>query len=229
MDKCYISPFRKIKKETVLTDTLLEEKEKINFVDTKERIYDILLLILSLPITVPLLFIISILCWVFQGKPIFYIQKRVGKKGKVFSMFKFRTMKRDADKYKEKIRFLNEIDGPIFKITDDPRITKLGKFLRKLSLDELPQLFNILKGDMSFVGPRPLENREMEQHPQWREVRLKVKPGLTGLWQVMKSQNYETFSDWIRYDTHYVTHRSLWMYFKIIFLTFLSVIFRKNK
>ena len=144
-------------------------------------------------------------------------------------MFKFRTMKKDADKYKEKIIFFNEIDGPMFKVTDDPRITKLGKILRKLSLDELPQLFNILKGDMSFVGPRPLEEKEMRQHPQWREIRLKVKPGLTGLWQVMKSKDNESFSDWIKYDIYYVTHRSLWLYVKIIFLSILSVILRKNK
>lgn len=138
-------------------------------------------------------------------------------------MYKFRTMVKDAEFLKKKLR--NEMDGPMFKMKKDPRVTKTGRVLRKWSLDELPQLFNVLKGDMSLVGPRPLANEEMtgDNNNTWREIRLSVKPGLTGLWQIM-GRSSGKFSDWVSYDIEYVQKRSLLIDLKILFFTMFTVL-----
>ncbi len=193
-----------------------------------ESFLDYFLLFASIPIVIPLMLLISLLILIFDGWPVFFTQERMGKDKKPFKMIKFRTMKIGSENNKTKLNEKNEVDGPMFKISNDPRITKLGKFLRVTSLDELPQLFNILKGEMSFVGPRPLSANEMSWHPQWRDLRVKVKPGLTGLWQIKKSKN-ETFSEWITYDTEYIINKNPVLYLKIIFLTFFHVFQKKNK
>ncbi len=234
IDRSYIKSSEYIKGNTVIIDNKIIKNIKLIksnlYFEEKlwEKFFDYGLLFLFTPVVVPMIIIISLLILIFDGPPVFFIQERIGKNRKPFKMIKFRTMRKDAEKIKSHLKRLNEIDGPMFKISNDPRVTKIGKFLRKTSLDELPQLFNILKGEMSFVGPRPLSMEEMIYHPQWRDLRVKVKPGLTGLWQVKKNQK-ETFSDWIIYDTSYIINKSPYLYIKIIFLTFFYVLFRKNK
>lgn len=156
----------------------------------------------------PLMLFIALVIKLDSSGPLFFSQKRCGKGGKEFWMYKFRTMVQDAEQRQKGLRAHNSIDGPMFKLQEDPRITGIGKFLRKTSLDELPQLFNVLRGEMSLVGPRPLAYDEMKMCPTWRDVRLRVQPGLTGLWQV-KARNRNRFSEWIRYDIEYVHRQSL--------------------
>ena len=135
-------------------------------------------------------------------------------------MYKFRTMVKDAESLKKRLK--NEMEGPMFKMRNDPRITGVGRILRRCSLDELPQLINVLKGQMSLVGPRPLADEEMTEDDNWRKIRLSVKPGMTGLWQIMGRASGK-FSDWVSYDIEYVQKRSLSMDIKILFLTVFAV------
>ena len=136
-------------------------------------------------------------------------------------MYKFRTMVKDAELLKKELK--NEMDGPMFKMRNDPRITQIGRVLRKWSFDELPQLLNVLKGEMSLVGPRPLANEEMTGDSNWKDIRLSVKPGVTGLWQIM-GRSSGKFSDWVSYDIEYVQNRSLLLDLKILFLTIITVL-----
>ena len=190
-----------------------------------KRLLDILCSFLLLVISIPLFFIIAILIKIDSKGPVFFLQKRCGRNRKEFFMYKFRTMVKDAETLKKGLK--NEMDGPMFKLRNDPRITWLGRILRKLSLDELPQLLNVLKGEMSLVGPRPLADEEMVGDDIWREIRLSVRPGMTGLWQIM-GRDSGKFSDWITYDTEYVQKRSLFMDIKILFLTITTVLCNKG-
>ena len=193
--------------------------------DYLKRLVDILCSFLLLVISIPLFFIIAILTKIDSKGPVFFLQKRCGKDGREFNMYKFRTMVKDAETLKKRLK--NEMDGPMFKLKNDPRITWLGRILRKLSIDELPQLLNVLKGEMSLVGPRPLADEEMVGDDIWREIRLSVRPGMTGLWQIM-GRDSGKFSDWITYDTEYVQKRSLFMDIKILFLTITTVLCNKG-
>lgn len=160
-----------------------------------------------------------------KGSPI-YAQTRIGRHGKLFKIYKFRTMVVDADKRLEELKDLNEMkDGPTFKIKDDPRITRLGKILRKTSIDELPQLFNVLKGDMVVVGPRPPLPNEVEQYTEYDKIRLIVTPGITCIWQVQPQRNDITFDKWVEMDIDYILHRNIFLDTKIIVKTFF-VMFR---
>lgn len=152
-----------------------------------------------------------------KGKIIFY-QERNGKYPKTFKMYKFRSMVHNAEELLPKLQKQNEQSGPVFKIKDDPRITKVGKFIRKTSIDELPQLFNVLKGDMSLVGPRPPIPREVEQYNEYQMQRLYIKPGLTCIWQV-SGRNSIDFDQWVELDLQYIKERSLWLDIKLIFKT----------
>lgn len=193
--------------------------------DCLKRLLDILCSFLLLVISIPLFFIIAILIKIDSKGPAFFLQKRCGKDGREFNMYKFRTMVKDAETLKKRLK--NEMDGPMFKLRNDPRITGVGRILRKLSLDELPQLLNVLKGEMSLVGPRPLADEEMVGDDIWREIRLSVRPGMTGLWQIM-GRDSGKFGDWITYDTEYVQKRSLFMDIKILFLTITTVLCNKG-
>lgn len=146
-----------------------------------------------------------------------YVSKRVGKNGKIIKFHKIRSMFPNAEKYKKKLikQGLNEADGPAFKMKDDPRVTKFGRFLRKTSLDELPQLWDILVGSMSIVGPRPPLPEEVKQYTPYQMHRLDVKGGLICLWQITKNRNSLSFDQWVALDIYYIEHRSLWMDFKI--------------
>jgi len=191
--------------------------------DCLKRFLDIACSFLLLVISIPLFFIIAILIKIDRKGPVFFLQKRCGKDGREFDMYKFRTMVKDAEFLKKELK--NEMDGPMFKMKNDPRVTQTGKFLRKWSLDELPQLLNVLKGDMSLVGPRPLANEEMagDNNNTWREIRLSVKPGVTGLWQIM-GRTSGKFSDWVNYDIEYVQKRSFLMDLKILIMTAITVL-----
>ncbi|WP_441294136.1 sugar transferase [Bacillus sp. FJAT-27986] len=150
--------------------------------------------------------------------PVFFVQKRVGLNGKVFKMYKFRSMVIDAeDKLKHLLKY-NEVSGAMFKMKDDPRITKIGKFIRKTSIDELPQLFNVLKGEMSLVGPRPPLPREVEQYSNYDKQRLMVKPGCTGLWQVT-ARNSVGFKEMVELDLEYIRKRAFWFDIRIMIKT----------
>ncbi len=148
-----------------------------------------------------------------------YVSKRVGKDGKVFRFFKIRTMKVGADKEKAALEAqgLNEMDGPVFKIKDDPRITRVGRIYRKLSLDELLQLLNIIIGSMSVVGPRPPLPKEVEKYEEWHRHRLDVKGGLLCLWQIQHDRNSLGFDEWVKLDIEYIEKQSIWLDLKIIF------------
>lgn len=170
-----------------------------------KRVFDILIslfgLIISLPVTIPVMIAIKL----EDGGPIFYTQTRVGKDGEHFAIFKFRSMITDADAKKKELQDLNEIDGAMFKMSEDPRVTKVGKFIRKHSIDELPQLINVLIGDMSLVGPRPPLPEEVDKYTNHDLKRLMVKPGCTGLWQV-SGRNSLSFAEMVDLDLDYIEH-----------------------
>lgn len=184
-----------------------------------KRIIDIVGSLCGLVILSPILIIVGVLIKLESKGPIVFVQKRVGKNGKEFDMYKLRSMIVNAEEIKEKLKEQNEMSGPMFKMKDDPRITKIGKFIRKTSIDELPQLLNVLKGNMSLVGPRPSLPHEVKEFDSWMLRRLDVKPGLTCYWQVMGRNNID-FEDWMKLDVKYVNERSLWLDIKLIFKTF---------
>ena len=183
-----------------------------------KRLIDVVCSFLGVLILSPLFVIIAIIIKTTSKGPIFFSQKRVGKDGKEFDMYKFRSMVVNAEELKEKLAAQNEMSGPMFKMKDDPRVTKVGKFIRKTSIDELPQLWNVLKGDMSLVGPRPSLPKEVAQFEDWMHKRLEVKPGLTCYWQVSGRNNID-FEDWMKLDCKYVDERNLWIDIKLIFKT----------
>jgi exopolysaccharide biosynthesis polyprenyl glycosylphosphotransferase len=166
--------------------------------------------------------------WSSPG-PIFFRQKRAGLSGKPFIMYKFRTMVTNAEQLKQELASLNEMSGPVFKVTNDPRVTRIGRILRRWSLDEFPQLINVLRGDMSLVGPRPLPVDEVNRFDDWsHRRRLSVKPGLTCLWQVGGRNDLKDFKEWVRLDLEYIDHWSLWLDFKILWLTIPVVLLGKG-
>lgn len=193
-----------------------------------KRVQDVVLSALAMIILSPLLILISVLIVLDdpKGGP-FFIQDRSGKDGRVFHMYKFRTMCVDAEERLKDVLQYNEMEGPVFKIKDDPRITKIGKFLRRTSIDELPQLLNVFKGDMSLVGPRPLPTREVVTHTDYQKKRLAVTPGLTCFWQIQPNRNDVSFDEWVEMDLQYIRERSFWLDWKLIFLT-VGALFRSD-
>lgn len=187
-----------------------------------KRAFDLTATILTAPIWLPLIGIIALIIKVTSpGAPAMFVQLRTGKGGQRFRMFKFRSMVPNAEELKLKYAHLNELQWPDFKITNDPRITPVGGFLRKTSLDEIPQLFNVLKGEMSLVGPRPT-SFGADTYKLWHTERLDVLPGLTGLWQIIGRASME-FDDRLRLDIAYIERRSLWLDFNILLQTVLAV------
>ncbi len=180
-----------------------------------KRMLDITVSSIALLVLSPVMLAISMAVRLDSEGSIFYRAHRIGRKGRTFACYKFRTMVKDADKLKEKLAHMNERDSVLFKITNDPRITRVGRILRKYSLDELPQFYNVLRGDMSLVGPRPPIAREVEQYDIEHLRRLNVLPGITGLWQVEARQD-PSFDSYISLDTAYVENWSLWLDMKIL-------------
>lgn len=184
-----------------------------------KRVTDIVLSVIGLICLSPIILIVCIAIKLDSKGPIFFKQIRVGKHGKEFGMYKFRSMVVNAEELKNKLENKNEMTGPMFKMKDDPRITKVGKFIRKTSIDELPQLVNVIKGEMSLVGPRPSLPKEVKQFEPWMLERLEVQPGITCFWQVMGRNNIP-FHQWMELDVKYVRERSYWLDIKLIFRTF---------
>lgn len=184
------------------------------------RAQDIVFSLLALILLAPLALLISLAIVLDSpGDGVIFRQRRVGRDGKLFWLYKFRTMCPDAEKRLNELLKLNQMDGPVFKIKGDPRITRVGRFLRKTSLDELPQLLNVLRGDMSIVGPRPALPREVELYSDYQRQRLYVTPGLSCYWQIAPHRNEMSFDEWVALDLKYIQERSFWVDWKIIFLT----------
>ena len=188
-----------------------------------KRAIDLTLTLLSMPLVLPISLIVGILIKLDSKGPVLYSQTRVGKGGKTFRIYKFRSMRQGAEELRPQLQQMNEADGPVFKIRHDPRVTRIGAFLRKSSLDELPQLINILKGDMSIVGPRPPLPDEVEQYTPHQRGRLAVKPGLTCLWQISGRSNVD-FDTWVELDLKYIRTQSIWLDIKIICMTLPAVL-----
>ncbi|QLL76165.1 sugar transferase [Limosilactobacillus reuteri] len=199
---------------------LNKDKIKSRFIyHGMKRLFDIVAATCGIIILSPLMIVIAVLIKVEDHGPIFYKQVRVGKNGKTFKMYKFRSMFINADKMLDKLKEQNDVDGPMFKMKDDPRVTKIGHFIRKHSLDELPQFFNVLKGDMSLVGPRPPLPSEVEEYSEYDKQRLFVIPGCTGLWQATE-RNEVGFNEMVQLDIQYIQRASftfdLWIIWKTV-------------
>ena len=208
-------------------ENIEENKENLKFYEIFKRGIDIIGAGSGLILLSPVIAIVACAVKFTSKGPIFFSQKRVGKNGQIFDMYKFRSMVVNAEELKEKLVQKNEMSGPMFKIKDDPRVTKVGRFIRKTSLDELPQLWNVLKGDMSLVGPRPSLPKEVKQFEKWMYKRLTVKPGLTCYWQVSGRNNID-FEDWMKLDISYVEDRNVWIDIKLIFKTVFVLFGDKN-
>lgn len=223
-------------------ETITQEKEQLVVLDRKEQLHtkrgywvlrrgqDIFFSLIALLILWPIMLIVALVVFIDDphGSP-FFAQTRCGRDGKLFKMYKFRSMYVDAEERLKDLLKDNEMDGPAFKMKDDPRITRVGGFIRKTSLDELPQLWNILKGDMSIVGPRPALPREVEQYTELQKQRMYVTPGLTCYWQTMPKRNEITFDEWMALDLKYIQERSFWVDWKIIFKTVGAVIHKEGE
>ena len=191
-----------------------------------KRILDIIFSLIGLIVLSPVFLIVSIWIKLCDNGPVFYVQERVGLNGKRFNIYKFRSMYVNADLLLEKLKQKNEVQGPMFKMKHDPRVTSVGRFIRKTSIDELPQLVNVLKGDMSLVGPRPPLPSEVAQYSKYDLQRLWVIPGCTGLWQATERNNVG-FDEMVNLDLEYIEKSSVFFDAKIIFMTIL-VMFRPN-
>ncbi|MFA6281066.1 MAG: sugar transferase [Candidatus Omnitrophota bacterium] len=190
-----------------------------------KRLFDIVLSSSALIMLIPVFIVVSFFVKVTSSGPIFFKQKRCGLNGRKFVLYKFRTMSVDAEEKLEELLKHNEMSGPVFKMKNDPRLTVIGKFLRKTSLDELPQLWNILKGDMSLVGPRPPIPAEVQKYDNWQRRRLSMRPGITCLWQVSGRNKITDFNQWMKLDLDYIDRWSLWLDFKILINTIPVVLF----
>jgi len=185
---------------------------------------DIYISSMALILLSPILILIGIIIKLDSKGPVFFIQERVGLHGRIFKLFKFRTMVTDAERLLDKLREQNEVDGPVFKIKKDPRITKIGQFLRKTGLDELPQLINVIRGEMSLIGPRPPVYSEVVQYKRWQLRRLSVKPGITCSWQAEQNRHDVSFEKWMEMDLEYIDNWSLFEDIKLFFRTFRTVL-----
>lgn len=183
-----------------------------------KRVFDVVLSGVSLVVLLPLLACIAAMIRTTSPGPVLFQQTRCGLGGRRFTLYKFRSMINNAEQMRAELHQLNELDGPVFKISDDPRITPVGRWLRRFSLDELPQLWNILRGDMSFVGPRPAVPEEVEQYEDWQRRRLRMRPGLTCTW-VLEGRNHLDFNRWMQLDLTYIDNWSLWLDVKIFLRT----------
>lgn len=189
-----------------------------------KRIIDFTIIMVLMPVLVPLFLLIALLIKLTSSGPVFFIQERIGFNKRRFDLYKFRTMFNGAEKNQSELEALNEASGPVFKIKNDPRITPIGKLLRKTSLDELPQIINVLKGDMSLVGPRPLPLRDYAGFDKdWHRRRLSVRPGITCFWQINGRSN-TSFDEWMELDKQYIDNWSVWLDLKILVKTIPAVI-----
>ena len=217
ISKVYLERLREM---PLLTFSTTPESESLLLV---KRLGDFLLALLLLLLLSPLFLVLALLLKLTSRGPVIYRQTRCGLGGRRFTVYKFRSMQADADLHKEELEALNEMDGPVFKIRQDPRVTAVGRFMRRFSLDELPQLVNIIKGDMSFVGPRPPLPEEVEKYERWQRRRLRMLPGLTCLW-ALEGRNQLSFRRWMELDLEYIDNWSLALDAKILLKTIPTVL-----
>ena len=214
--------------QKIYNNTNYTEYKKSKLYEITKRLMDILLSLIAIIFLMPIFIIVAIAIKIEDPKgKIIFTQERNDVYPTTFKMYKFRSMVHNAEELLEELNNQNELTGPVFKMKEDPRITKVGKFIRKTSIDELPQLFNILKGDMSLVGPRPPIPREVEKYNEYQLQRLSVKPGLTCIWQV-SGRNSIDFEQWIELDLQYIRERSILLDIKLIFKTFFVLFGDKN-
>lgn len=192
-----------------------------------KRLLDVVVGGLILALLIPIIPLIAIMIKLDSPGPVFFKQDRVGRLGRVFTFYKFRSMQRGAETRKQDVETLNEQEGPVFKMRSDPRVTSVGGFLRRSSFDEIPQIFNVLKGDMSLVGPRPHMPVEVSKYEPWHRLRLQVKPGITCLWQV-SGRSEVSFDEWMRLDIAYIRRRNTLTDLAILFRTIPAVMARKG-
>ena len=192
-----------------------------------KRLFDLVVGVLILLLLIPIIPAIAIMIKLDTPGPVFFRQDRVGRHGRVFKFYKFRSMYREAESRKVEMEALNEQKGPVFKVRSDPRITSVGRFLRQSSLDEIPQIVNVLKGDMSLVGPRPQMPSEVAHYEPWHRVRLEVKPGITCLWQI-SGRSQLSFDEWMELDVRYVRERGPLTDIMILLKTVPAVMARKG-
>lgn len=193
-----------------------------------KRLFDLIITTIALPVVLPVMAVVALAVKLDSPGPVLFVQQRVGLRKHLFPMFKFRSMHQNAEEKLKEIEHLNEAEGPNFKIANDPRITKVGRFIRKTSLDELPQLFNVLYGDMSLVGPRPMSIRDVDLFDKGiQRKRFSVKPGITCIWQISGRSNL-SFDEWLKLDLDYIENWSLWLDLKIILKTIPAVLWSKG-
>ena len=192
-----------------------------------KRVFDVVVGIVALVLLIPIFPAIALMIKLDTRGPIFFKQDRIGRNGKAFKFYKFRSMLHGADEQKKALAHQNEQEGPIFKIRSDPRVTTVGRFLRRSSLDEIPQILNVIKGDMSVVGPRPPLPSEVAGYQPWHRRRLEVKPGITCLWQI-SGRSHIGFNEWMRLDMEYLKTRSFRADLLIFLKTIPAVIARKG-
>lgn len=194
-----------------------------------KRMFDVVFSLFALLLTAPIYPIVVLAIWLEDGRPFFFAHRRETLGGRQFPCIKFRSMRHDAEKIKMGLMRANQADGPQFFIDNDPRLTRVGRIIRNLNIDELPQFINVLLGHMSVVGPRPSPTSENQCCPAWREARLSVRPGVTGLWQVMRTRRKGLdFQEWIKYDMEYVERASCRLDLWIIFRTILVCLHRRH-
>ncbi len=196
------------------------------YYDVAKRALDLTICLLLLPIVLPVILLCAAAIWIEDPGKVFFFQNRTGRYGRRFRMFKLRTMVKNAEELKQSLMHLNQLTWPDFKVANDPRILKVGRFLRKTSLDELPQIFNVIKGDMSLVGPRPT-SFAASTYSLWHTERLEVLPGITGLWQISGRSDVD-FDDRLRLDIAYIRKRSLWFDVQLLFGTLTAVLARRG-
>ena len=188
-----------------------------------KRTLDVVLAVCGFAVAAPILAVAAMAVWLESGAPVFHRSIRLGRGGRPFIFYKLRSMYPGAEWASRELRLLNEVDGPVFKIADDPRMTSVGRVLRRTSLDELPQLWNVLRGDMSIVGPRPPLPEEVLEYDDWQLGRLSVRPGLTCYWQI-RGRSLINFEDWVRMDLEYIASRGFWTDLKIMVSTIPAVL-----
>jgi len=192
-----------------------------------KRLLDILGALLAMLVLAPVMVIVSILIKLESRGPVMYRSTRIGKDGRPFQFLKFRSMMDGADRHRHQLSHLNEMDGPTFKISRDPRVTRVGRLLRVSSIDEIPQFLNVLRGEMSLVGPRPPIPEEVAQYEPWQCRRLDVRPGITCLWQI-SGRSTLSFKEWMRLDLEYIKHQSFWLDVRILLRTIPAVLSREG-
>ncbi|MFI5370540.1 MAG: sugar transferase [Candidatus Eisenbacteria bacterium] len=192
-----------------------------------KRMIDAVGAVLSLIVLSPLMLLVAIAIKLESRGPVLYRSTRIGKDGRPFEFLKFRSMMDGADQHRQTLSHLNEMDGPTFKISRDPRVTRVGRLLRVSSIDEIPQFLNVLRGEMSLVGPRPPIPEEVAQYEPWQCRRLDVRPGITCLWQI-SGRSTLSFKEWMRLDLEYIKHQSFWLDMRILLRTIPAVLSREG-